>query len=308
MIGALLRKFRTDADLLSATIPKVALGVTVVLVVLLADRLAALAWLLVPEPALESGILPQIESASIGAQGDDGEGYEQIADWSLFGKVNERAPPPPPEIVEEAPVEAPETQLNLVLRGVYHTDNQDRAMAIIASQGGQEEVFAVGQRLPGDAELREVRPERVVLFRQGRFESLSFPEARGGGTITAVRAAPETASPVTTTASRINIAALAERYRESIGTDPNALHDIAQVQPNIESGVMRGFRLRPGRRRELLRQLGLRSGDVVTEINGVPLDSMASAMESMQVFLGASEVQVTVLRDGREMPFTYSLN
>lgn len=305
MIGALVKKLQIEPDALSAIIPKLALGVTLLLVVLLADRLAVLAWLLVPAPQLADSDQPLRGASSGQTLGGDEQGYEQVAAWNLFGKVSERAAPP--KQVEETPTKVPETKLNLVLRGVYHTEDQDRAMAIIASQGGREEVFSVGQRLPGDAELREVRPERVVLFRQGSYESLSFPESQRGGSITAVRAeAPATG--VTSTANRINVSSLAERYRENISSDPTSLNDIAQVQPHIESGVMRGFRLRPGRKRELLRQLGLRPGDVVTNINGVPLDSMAQAMDSLQSFLSANEVQVTVLRNGREIPFTYRLN
>jgi general secretion pathway protein C len=305
MIGALVRKFQTEPDALSALVPKLALGVTVLLVVLLADRLAVLAWWLVPVPQPEQSDQPLRGVIPGGAQSGDQEGYEQVAAWSLFGKVGVREAPQ--KKVEETPSKAPETKLNLVLRGVYHTEDQDRAMAIIASQGGREEVFSVGQRLPGDAELREVRPERVVLFRQGSFESLSFPESKTAGAITAVRAAAP-ASQVTATANRINVTSLADRYRENISSDPTSLNDIAQVQPNIESGVLRGFRLRPGRKRELLRQLGLRPGDIVTNINGVPLDSMAQAMDSLQSFLSANEVQVTVLRNGQEIPFTYRLN
>ncbi len=305
MIGALVKKLHTDPDTLSALVPKLAFGVSVLLVVMLADRLAVLAWLMVPEPEMEMTRQPGTGSEGGAAQGEEDLGYEQIASWSLFGKVNERAEKPK-KVVEQTPVTVPETQLKLVLRGVYHTDDQSRAMAIIASQGGREEVFAVGQRLPGDAELREVRPERVVLFRQGRYESLSFPESKRGA-VAAVRAKTP-ATTVAVSANRINVTALAARYRENIGADPTSLNDIAQVQPNIEAGVLRGFRLRPGRKRELLRQLGLRPGDIVTNINGVPLDSMAQAMDSLQSFVSADEVQVTVLRNGREIPFTYRLN
>jgi general secretion pathway protein C len=90
--------------------------------------------------------------------------------------------------------------------------------------------------------------------------------------------------------------------------DPTALSDIAQVQPYIELGTFRGFRLRPGRQSNLLRQLGLRPGDVVTSVNGVPLDSMAQAMESLRNFADSDQMDITVQRNGREISYNFQLN
>jgi general secretion pathway protein C len=98
------------------------------------------------------------------------------------------------------------------------------------------------------------------------------------------------------------------RFREAVATQPETLQDLALVDPYIQDGQFLGFRLRPGRDRRLLQQLGLRGGDVITEVNGTRLNDPATGFALLQELVNANQFTVQVLRNGNEIPFTFYAN
>lgn len=93
---------------------------------------------------------------------------QQVSRFHLFGKA---------EVASQKgiPTVAPETKLNLVLRGVISSDVPTDAIAIIATRGGaNEKGYSPGDRLPGGAELKEIYQDRVILKHRGRFETLTL--------------------------------------------------------------------------------------------------------------------------------------
>ena len=305
MLDAAVRKLNLDAEDWQRLLSRLAAVVTVILVLLAAERLAALTWSFVPQPEIATPVLtPAMRAGGDGAQAGR-RNYEQTASLHLFGDVKAVADVKPVAVVK-APEVVPETKLQMTLRGVFHTEGDGSARVIVAGPNGREEVYRIADSMPGGATLEEIEARRIVISRQGRFEALSFPEEDLVGRSASLPGASSgrDIAPV----SEIDASALAARYRKAVESDPTALTDIAQVQPYIEQGTFRGFRLRPGRKHNLLRQLGLQSGDIVTAVDGAPLNSMAQAMDSLRVLGEASEVQLTVLRDGQERPILVRLN
>ena len=106
----------------------------------------------------------------------------QLPGWHLLGDVQKQAP-----VVVETPINAPDTRLKLVLHGVFASEVYGKARAIIADPKGKEEQYAVGDMLPGNAELSEVYPDRVILKRNGRFETLRLMQDSPSARTTATR-------------------------------------------------------------------------------------------------------------------------
>jgi general secretion pathway protein C len=100
---------------------------------------------------------------------------ERIAEWNLFGRAAAPAAAAP-----AAPVEAPKTRLQLTLRGVAASPTTDDARAIIADPSGRERHYRPGEPVPGGASLAEVHPDRVLLLRNGRYETLPLAKLEGG--------------------------------------------------------------------------------------------------------------------------------
>ena len=64
-------------------------------------------------------------------------------------------------------------------------------------------------------------------------------------------------------------------------------------------GEQDGYRLSAIRASSISAQLGLRNGDVVTHVGGIPLTSMDRAVEAWQAVQHASEVTLQLVRAGR---------
>lgn len=93
---------------------------------------------------------------------------------------------------ESAPAELdtenlPETNLRLFLRGVLAADGEFPGSALIEDDESKTEAYLVGDELPGNAILRSVHPNRVIIERSGKLENLYFPESedRSGMSLTA---------------------------------------------------------------------------------------------------------------------------
>ena len=89
-----------------------------------------------------------------------------------------------------------------------------------------------------------------------------------------------------------------DRLRQLAATNPAAITDILRPQPVFANGQQRGYRVYPGRNRSQFNKLGLLPGDLVTAINGTPLDDPSRGMEILQTMNTASAVTMTVERNG----------
>jgi general secretion pathway protein C len=76
----------------------------------------------------------------------------------------------------------------------------------------------------------------------------------------------------------------------------------------MPNGQLKGYRVFPGRNRQQFIALGLRPGDLVTEINGVQLNNPAQGMEIFRSLGESSQVSVTIERGGRQQILNLDVN
>lgn len=90
----------------------------------------------------------------------------------------------------------PKTNLRLILRGALAANGGFPGSALIEHPDGDTEVYMVGDSLPGNALLRTVLSNRVILERNGKLENLYFPETGGrSGMALANDSQPQPAPP-----------------------------------------------------------------------------------------------------------------
>ena len=270
--------------------------VNVLLVVWLAWLSAELTWLLVPESEQTEQELSVAPPVVQPAQPRVDE--RQIANWHLFGVVSEEKP------VQKKALEAPETRLKLTLRGVFATDDGTAGRAIVGDPRGKEEIYAVGDPLPGGAKLSEIYPDRIILERNGRFETLRLPRDR---TQSGPAPSGNRSASLSVTSGSAGKAAAFQRYRNEIKRNPSSFMTYVQAAPHREDGKFLGFKLQAGKKADAFAELGLQSGDIVTAINGVQIDSPASGMKAMRSLSDGDTVDVTLLRGGQETSLRLSL-
>lgn len=95
-----------------------------------------------------------------------------IGERHFFGVANAK-----PVIVID---DLPETKLELILRGAFTAQKESNAGAIIEDDKKKSQHYAIGDTLPGDAILKSIHENKVVLTRNGIFETLYFPEIQKG--------------------------------------------------------------------------------------------------------------------------------
>ena len=260
--------------------------VAILLVILIGWQLAKAVWLLLPssEPAELPPVQPSARSAAPAAGG--GVSVDRIVAAHLFG----RADPEAPQAVVSEEQDAPDTQLSLELRGTIAASEENRALAIIAERGGAERVYFLGDAVPGGASLHAVHLDRVLLRRGGRLEVLRLPRSEDSP---ANRRA-STVSPPRAAAPPVRAASVREIVQQSAA----GLTEVIRPQPVFKDGRQQGYRVYPGRQRQQFAQLGLRPGDLITQINGMALDDPARGMEIFRSLADATSVTVTVDRNG----------
>lgn len=291
----------------------------VLMTLLVAQSLAVMTWNLLPQPQVEESVAVVV---STGAVSDKGQKYKsqiaQISRWHLFGEV-QQAPAPAVETVTDAP----DTRLNLKLLGVMASTEPDAARAIIADSRGVEDTYAVGKQLPGNAVLRAIYPDRVILESRGRLETLRLPKESVSigfesddkkGRVISSRPAlqtPRSAPSINTkTVRNSQTSALLRQYREALINNPQSIMNLVSAAPVTEAGTgkLKGYRIRPGKDKALLTKFGLEDGDVVTAVNGVPLDNPIKALEIMRDLSTASSVSLDLERKGIRQSLSFQVD
>jgi general secretion pathway protein C len=77
--------------------------------------------------------------------------------------------------------------------------------------------------------------------------------------------------------------------------------------PAMDAGRVAGFTIARMPDSTLLSDAGLRAGDVLTEVNGVPIDSLATLVALWPRLQTASDVRAVVLRNGQPVSLSVSL-
>lgn len=187
------------------------------------------------------------------------------------------------------------TSMPLVLTGIISADDPQNGLAILGQNAASAKVFAVGDNVPGGAKLHAVYNDKVIIDRGGVLETLALPRQLPPG------APPPTAAMLPTEAP------VADRMRKLINEQPGLLADVMRPQPVFANGKQTGYRVYPGRNRAAFGRLGLKPGDMVTAINGTPLDDPEHGQEIFRTLGSSPEAHVTVTRNGQQQDLTLNL-
>jgi general secretion pathway protein C len=211
---------------------------------------------------------------------------QAVVSAHLFGVAG--ADPSPQD-----PNNAPPSSANLVLAGTIATENPKKGIAII-SDGGPSKVFAVGDSV-NEASLRSIYRDHVILDRGGNLESLWLPRLFAGESMAAPPRAAAAVHTEQTTQNVKHTATLLVQVMRTVASYDNA------------DGKLRGLRAYPGRNRAMFAELGLRPGDLVTAINGQPLDDAQRSEKIMNTIQTTAAVMLTIERGGNRQDISLNI-
>ncbi|MCA9511556.1 MAG: hypothetical protein KC560_12685 [Myxococcales bacterium] len=253
-------------------------------------------------------LLPERAEATVGralpVAGDVSRADTQvILARNLFGaQIAGEAVPTP----DTATLEAVETKLPLELLGTVAGEDASVSSAAIQDLGTRKhQVVYVGDAIAAHPSYTVDRIDRGVVYLRGpdKLEKLLLKEDEPDGA--KVAAAPQRRGRRVAARTRAQAAApsdsMAERLaelQEEVGARTTAaLYSQARIIPKWEEGKMVGVQLNQVKPGSLYDKIGIRSGDVITSLNGIAIDSPQASSRLLSEFTQAEEFDI-VKQDG----------
>jgi general secretion pathway protein C len=193
--------------------------------------------------------------------------------------------------------QAPPADLAAV--GVVVGASADRSVAILES-GGRTRLAGVGERVFG-GRVTSVARNGVTLDFDGRMVELRLTTGKGARSVPrAVEAQPQAAAPhgeaMGVGGPSRKVLDRAQVERRLAAEMPRLMQ--AALRPVTEGGRVIGMRVSQIPEGTVLQEVGLRSGDVLTNLNGMKVDGLPALFDMWSSLQGANEIDATVLRDG----------
>jgi general secretion pathway protein C len=271
--------------------------ISLVLIIACAHVLSQITWMLVAEPDTTQPPATTSKPVKAANKNNRQQEFRQLTNAHIFGAAGQ---------TQTSSSKAPETKLNLVLKGVLAATPMKMASAIISQgKGGKEEIYGIGDKLSGGVKIEEIHADYVVLLRSGRHETLRMPtdsevfkvDRAGGAKKKSHGRSARGATPGGTL----------KNIRKEIMKNPTSFAEYALPVIVKEGGKQIGYRLQPQKKGDMLREMGLEPNDVITSINGIKLDQPQNGIGALQKLSTASNINLIVKRNGAEVPINIQL-
>lgn len=223
------------------------------------------------------------------AQPSQSINLSELKNSHLFGEYQEQR-----QVVTKPKVEdAPKSRLSVILVGVVTSTNPNKSLAVIANRGKQA-TYGIGEVIEGTrAKIYQVQTDRVIIDNAGRNETVMLE----GLKYTKPSQPEQAPEPV---AQKVQIPeGKLEQIREEIRKDAKQVFQYVRMSQVKQDDEVKGYRLTPGKDKALFDSVGLKPGDIATQINGLDLKDSAAMGEIFQSISDMTELTLTVERDGQ---------
>ena len=191
-----------------------------------------------------------------------------------------------------AALSSPPADLSAV--GIVASRDASRSVVLLRS-GGRTRVVSVGENAFG-GRVTAIRADAVAIEFEGRSVDLRL----SGDSVRAAAPAPAAGDPGAHVLTRRDV-------ERRIGEEAPRILAETTLVPAVDAGRVAGFTLTRVPENSLLTEAGLRAGDVLTQVNDTPIDSMATLIGLWPKLQGESTLTAVVLRNGQPVSLTVSL-
>lgn len=207
------------------------------------------------------------------------------------------------------------------LSGTIYSDQDELRRAVFFfTQKGEEKAFREGDYVDENTRLLTIERNSAIVSVGGKKmaiavmpdESKAAPRTARDRRSPAVRSATKTAAENALSDLKISkidefTYAVDESSVDYLTENINKVITQVRIIPYFESGEAAGFRfaaIRPG---SVFSELGFSSGDVIKQINGVPLTSPEKIYTIFQNLKDEQRIQVDILRRGQKKTVGYEI-
>ncbi len=238
--------------------------------------------------------------------------YQPIVERNLF-KTKEQATVEAPAPEEEAGVDVDAlqpTELNLKLWGTVSGDRERTYAVIEDAKERKQNLFREGDTVQ-NARVKKILREKVILNVDGEDEILEMEKRLAS----ASRGRPAPAGPAKQRAASLfpstdgpaqNIRLERAEIQEAVNNVNNLMRQ-ARIRPHFRDGKPDGLTLTRVRPNSIFTKLGLRSGDIITGVDGENIQSVDDALRFYRNLKSSSNVKIDVRRRGQPLSIDYTI-
>lgn len=219
-------------------------------------------------------------------------GLKKVAAYHLFGDAKN------PGVIQQKVIDAPDTRLHLILKGVFATSNPKMAIAIIATKKGNDKSYYIGDKLNGGALLHAVYADRVILNRNGNLETLRLPKTATEDLYNKI-IEPLSVSENAELAINGLTQQKLKNLRTTLLTDPGKIWKQVRINPVMKKGKISGYSV-VHNDAALMKSLGLRKTDVIIAVNGELLSDPTTLYGLLNTLSKQQNLALTIERNGKQ--------
>jgi len=229
--------------------------------------------------------------------------YSGIVDRNLFRTQASTEAATAPEVDLQA---LEPTKLNLKLWGTVSGSGKTEYAVIQDPKNRKQELYRAGDSIQ-NATVKLILREKVILSVDGQDEILEMEKP----STTAPRKARRIAAPRTRAGrgrkpiSR-NIRLQRSALEDAMSSAAELLQQ-ARIRPHFEDGGAAGISITGIKPRSLFRKMGLRSGDIITDVGGKEISSVEDVMKMYDELTSAPKMSLEIKRRGRDETINYSI-
>ncbi|MBU2896798.1 type II secretion system protein GspC [Vibrio hepatarius] len=263
---------------------RLSIAATVILLALSAWVAGILVW----KPLESQSVTPwQPTLLSGGVSKESGLNIADLQNSNLFGRYQTEAPVVKKKVVTDAP----KSRLSVVLVGVVTSSEEGKNLAVVSNRG-QQATYGIGETLEGTrAKVVQVLYDRIIVDNSGRNETVMLEGLK-------YTKDPQPQPKTKAIKADVSLDKL-EEIRSVIRKDPKQIFQYVRMSQMKRDGEVIGYRLSPGKDKELFESVGLKPGDVATQLNGQNLSDPAAMGEIFKNISQLTELNLTVERDSQ---------
>jgi general secretion pathway protein C len=191
------------------------------------------------------------------------------------------------------------SRLPVTLLGTFAASDPNLSRATLQDKEKNETlVVGVGDQIKNVAQVQRIERRRVVLFENGAPRELTIGEDEGAQP--SIQRAPARRRVAQAPQTQSGTPVSREEIQKSM-RDPSELLSQARVLPKFEQGQMVGLQVNGIKPGSLFQEIGLQEGDVITQFNGIAINSPDQSARIFTELANAAEFNVVVKgADGTE--------
>jgi general secretion pathway protein C len=192
----------------------------------------------------------------------------------------------------------------LRLKGVVAPDGGPIASAIFSTGAGRDIAVFVDREITPGMKLLEVKPDHVIVSRNGVRERIELEAARSMASAATARGGRMTGFRVNVARSSATSYSFSRKELDEALRDPNQLNYLGVIGMRPGGG---GVLMEQAPAGSLAAKLGLQPGDTIKKINGQPVAGSGDLARFYQQFATTSVINAEIQRGSATIQLSYAI-